>query len=63
MRVMCLLWIVARVNDFDWRLSSDCLSRARFAPIVVQGPFEDVLLKMPVRGERAASRLLSASCR
>ena len=59
MRVMCLLWIVARVNDFDWRLSSDCLSRARFAPIVVQGPFEDVLLKMPVDGDARLEASLS----
>ena len=50
-RAICLLSLVACIDDFDWRLSSDCLSRARFAPILAEGPFEDVLVKVPVHGD------------
>jgi len=45
-----LLALVACLDDFDCRLSTECLSRSRPTKMTVAGPFQDVLLDLPVRG-------------
>jgi hypothetical protein len=47
------------MDEFDWRVSEERLRRARFAAIRVEGPFEDVLLDVPVQGDMCLKATLT----
>jgi hypothetical protein len=49
-RIGDALALLACVDDFDCRLSSQLLGCVRSAHMVADGPFEDVLLNIPVSG-------------
>jgi hypothetical protein len=50
-RTKAALAVLALLGDFDCRLSSEALSFARPGNLVVDGPFQDTLLNIPVHGQ------------
>ncbi len=58
-RTRTALTVLSLLGDFDCRLSSEALSYARPGSLVVDGPFEDTLLNIPVRGQAHVEGTLS----
>jgi hypothetical protein len=58
-RTRSLLAVVSYLGDFDCRLSSEALSHARPERLVVDGPFQDTLLNIPVQGNAHVEGALS----
>lgn len=50
-RTKTALAVLSLLGDFDCRLSSEALSYARPGDLVVDGPFQDTLLNIPVHGQ------------
>lgn len=50
-RTKAALAVLTLLGDFDCRLSSEALSLARPGNLVVDGPFQDTLLNIPVHGQ------------
>jgi len=53
------LTLATCVGDFDCRLSAELLGGLWPAPLVADGPFEDVLLNIPVKGQAHVEAKLS----
>jgi hypothetical protein len=50
-RTTNLLMLANCLDDFDCRMSSEVLACGRSSKLSVKGPFKDVLLEVPVRGQ------------
>ncbi|MBI2825453.1 MAG: hypothetical protein HYX69_12270 [Planctomycetia bacterium] len=46
-----LLGVVVGLDEFQCRVSSECLDRTLSAPFALDAPFQDVLLEIPVHGQ------------
>jgi hypothetical protein len=58
-RTRSLLAVVSYLGDFDCRLSTEALSHARPERLIVDGPFQDTLLNIPVQGNAHVEGVLS----